>query len=429
MKLWSSEMAGWEHRFAATPKKERIYLNEATFWSGGPGNNIMPGAKEHLEELRKAIFDGDFQKAQEITNRYFVCGIGDAKSGMIFQPVGELTIEMSAPADGENTTNYYRYLSTENSETGCEYRVGNVQYQREGFASHPDDIIVLKYTADQPQSISFRLDFPFGTHPQSNCKRQPPVFFGKRFRCQGRQGRPVGMCSRGNTGSKWNCFSSRFYPFGRWSRLGRNLLSIATSYKTPYDVSLNAEQKAVEILDAALQYDYLQLKQRHQQDYQKLYNRVKIEVPAIDGLSDLPTDERLKRFSKENDPSFAALFFNFSRYLLISCSRSGGQPATLQGLWNPYMTPAWDSKYTTNINLQMNYWGAYPANLAECAEPFIDKVITLQPSGHETAEKLYDIHRGWVLHHNTDLWNITRPGRRSMGHDTHLRRVALLPVV
>ena len=391
------------------PKKERIYLNEATFWSGGPGNNIMPGAKEHLEELRKAIFDGDFQKAQEITNRYFVCGIGDAKSGMIFQPVGELTIEMSAPADDENATNYYRYLSTENSETGCEYRVGNVQYQREGFASHPDDIIVLKYTADQPQSISFRLDFHSEHTHKAIAKDNRLYFLGKGSDAKGVKG-VLSVCAvaeiRAQNGTV-SALGSTLSVNGADS--AEILLSIATSYKTPYDVSLNAEQKAVEILDAALQYDYLQLKQRHQQDYQKLYDRVKIEVPAIDGLSDLPTDERLKRFSKEKDPSFAALFFNFSRYLLISCSRSGGQPATLQGLWNPYMTPAWDSKYTTNINLQMNYWGAYPANLAECAEPFIDKVITLQPSGHETAEKLYDIHRGWVLHHNTDLWNITAP--------------------
>ena len=227
------------------PKKERIYLNEATFWSGGPGNNIMPGAKEHLEELRKAIFDGDFQKAQEITNRYFVCGIGDAKSGMIFQPVGELTIEMSAPADDENATNYYRYLSTENSETGCEYRVGNVQYQREGFASHPDDIIVLKYTADQPQSISFRLDFHSEHTHKAIAKDNRLYFLGKGSDAKGVKG-VLSVCAvaeiRAQNGTV-SALGSTLSVNGADS--AEILLSIATSYKTPYDVSLNAEQKAV----------------------------------------------------------------------------------------------------------------------------------------------------------------------------------------
>lgn len=391
------------------PKKEIIYLNEATFWSGGPGNNIIPGGKDHLGELRQAIFDEDFQKALEITNQHFVCRIGDAKSGMIFRPVGELMIEMSAPADDADATDYYRYLSTENSQTGCKYRVGNVTYQREAFASHPDDVIVLKLTADQPQSVSFSLSFQ-SEHAENIVARENRLYlYGKGSDAKGIKG-VLSVCAvaeiRAENGTV-SAHGSTLSVSGADS--AEILLSIATSYKTPYDVSGDAGQKAEDLLNAALQYDYSQLKSRHQRDYHKLYDRVKLEVASIEGLSDLPTDERLKRFSKENDPSFAALFFNFSRYLLISCSRSGGQPATLQGLWNPYMNPAWDSKYTTNINLQMNYWGAYPANLAECAEPLIAKVISLEPSGHETAEQLYDIHRGWVLHHNTDLWNITAP--------------------
>lgn len=425
LKLWyTAPAADWNEalpigngRLAAmvfgNPITENIQLNESTLWAGGPHRNDNPRAKESLSNIRQLIFEEDYDQAHGIANRDF---ISKTSHGMPYETVGNLRLNFK---DQENYTNYYRELDIENAVNTTMYSVNGVEFKREVFTSFTDEVIVMRLTANKEAQISFTatMDRPepakvrlftensdvlvmTGFGSDNKNKRLPEeaepvkgeVEFDTRIKIVPEGGEIVSTASELKV---TNANSVMLY------------ISIATSFVDYNDVSADAHKNAADYLAKASSKRYDQLLSRHSNFYQKYFNRVSLNLGSTDAAKN-PTDVRIKEFSTGIDPSLVALYFQFGRYLLISSSQPGGQPANLQGLWNNLLVPPWKSAYTVNINTEMNYWPAEVTNLSEMHEPLIDMVKDLAVTGKETAKVMYGAD-GWVTHHNTDLWRITGP--------------------
>lgn len=413
LKLWYNKPSGkvWENalpigngRLGAmiygNVEEETIQLNEHTLWSGGPNRNDNPLALDSLAEIRRLILEGKQKQAEQLANRVI---ISKKSHGQMFEPAGELHLSFS---NHENYTNYYRELNIEKAITKTSYTVNGITYTREAIASLPDRVITLHLTANKPNSISFaafysspqpkvevktsstQLTFAGTTIDHETVKGMVKYKGIAEFKAKG------GAVSTSDTAIiVSNADEVTIY------------ISIATNFNNYLDVSGNENERAASYLSKATVKSYPTILKDHVAAYQKYFNRVKLDLGVNDNVK-LPTDERLKNFSSVNDPQFAALYFQYGRYLLISSSQPGGQPANLQGIWNSRLRPAWDSKYTININAEMNYWPAEKTNLSELHEPFLQMVKEMAQAGEKTARDMYGA-RGWMAHHNTDIWRAT----------------------
>ena len=374
--------------------KDYIGLNESTVWSGGPGNNNKQGAANYLNDARDALFRGDYRTAESIVNDRMI-GPGPAS----FQPVGDLVITTSH----NDYSNYYRELDLETAIAKTTYTYNGVKYTREYFASYPDHVIVVHLSADKDGAVNFGATM---TTPHRNNR----------------------MTSDGNTlvydvtvdAIKLQNRLNVFADGGKISVVNGNInvegansatlvLTTATNFKAYNDVSGDPGAIASEIMSKVVNKSYEDLLATHLKDYQTIFNRVKLDLGTPDNSAGDITSTRVKNFNSTNDPSLVELHYQYGRYLLIASSRKSGQPANLQGIWNKDTNPVWGSKYTTNINLEMNYWPAETANLTECVWPLLDKIKAMVPQGEETAKVHWGVDEGWVEHHNTDLWNRTAP--------------------
>lgn len=384
------------------PAKEVIQLNENTVWGGQPNRNDNPTAREALPQVRRLIFEGKYKEAQDLVNQKFISKISQ---GMPYQTVGNLRMVFSGH---EHYTDYYRELDIAKAVETTRYTVDGVHYERQAFASFPDQVIIVRITSDKPGSIIFSasMDRPAAVKISTRGDNTlimsgvtgdcDSVKGAVRFEAQVKVLTSGGSISHSDTSLLVaNADTATLY------------VSIASSFKNYADISADADAKANTYLHNALKKDFGQALRDNVAAYQKYFDRVSIGLGVTDSTKN-PTDARIAQFAEGNDPQLASLYFQYGRYLLISCSQPGGQPATLQGLWNNQLYPPWDSKYTVNINTEMNYWPSEVTNLSEMNEPLIQMIRELSVTGRQTAEVMYGA-KGWVLHHNTDIWRINGP--------------------
>ena len=418
LKLWYNQPSGsvWENalpvgngRLGAmvygNVEKETIQLNEHTLWSGGPNRNDNPAALASLPEIRQLIFDNRQKEAETLANKTIIT---KKSNGQMFQPLGSLHLTF---AGHENYTNYYRELDIERAVAKTTYTVDGVTYTREVLASLPDRVIVMQLTASKPGAISFSAFYSTQhTQPVIKTAANELTIGGTTSDHEGVKG---AVKFKGITRIKTqggNLSSNDTTLIVKGANSATIYISIATNFVNYHDVSGDENQRATTYLNKAYPKSYATLLTPHIAAYQKYFNRVKFDLGSTDAAK-LPTDERLKNFRSVSDPHLVTLYYQYGRYLLISSSQPGrdgesGQPANLQGIWNNRMKPPWDSKYTININAQMNYWPAEKTNLAELHEPFLQMVKDMAETGQETARVMYGA-RGWMAHHNTDIWRAT----------------------
>ena len=407
-------------------EKERIQFNEDTLWSGSPKEWDNPDARKHLPEVRRLVLeeqnyiaaDRECQKMQGPYNQSYL-------------PMGNLRLAFEAA----ETTAYRRELDLNTAIARTSYRRGELEFTREAFSSAADQVIVIRLTCSRAGQISFtvsldselesrvlahesgllRLIGKAPSHVDPNYLRSDkPIIYdeaeGKGMRFEAR----LQALLDGGT-AKVDGNTLRIEHVNSVTLL----LAASTGYrgfdKMP-DLSAEAIASTCEgHLGAAAKHSFTQLRARHVADHQRLFRRVELDLGRP---SDLPTDERLRHFKEKSDPQLLALYFQYGRYLLISSSRPGTQPANLQGIWNELIRPPWSSNWTANINVQMNYWHAETCNLADCHEPLFDLVEGVSHNGRKTAETNYGA-RGWVSHHNIDLWRQSAPvGNYGQGSPT-----------
>jgi alpha-L-fucosidase 2 len=396
--------------FGATAE-ERLQINEGTLWGGGPRDYTNPEAASHLDEIRRLIFAGKPAEAAAVADGV----MGRPKLLMPYQPFCDLRLHFVAAP--EQAPAYRRELRLDEAVATTVYTSNGVEFRREVFASYPDQVLVLRLTASRPRQLTFGLSMD---SPQQGTRVEPAGADGLLLTGQvpPRQNPP-----RAWTGS-WDQPGLRFAAVlrvvhedgtvravdERLDVTGATAVTIvfsnATSFRTYRDIDGDAVAAARGHLDRAMAQSYAELRRRHVADFSALFSRVELQLG--DTASTETTDRRIKGFEASDDPGLLALYFQFGRYLLISSSRRGGQPANLQGIWNDQLLPAWGSKWTTNINLEMNYWLADAGNLWETQEPLWSLVRDLRVTGADTARVHYGA-KGWVLHHNTDLWRATTP--------------------
>lgn len=403
---------------------ERIQLNEDTLWGGSPYDPTNPEALAALPEVRRLVFAGRYKEAENLIQAKMM---SKPIKQMPYQTIGDLRLAFPKVTE---VSNYRRLLDLDTATATTTFESGGVTYTREMFATAVDNVIVIRLTANQKGRISFAAAM------QSPQEGKVTVDRGNTLILDGRNGDSVGISGKlkfqtrvlvkntgGTVASSCKDEVQLFSPYTstRPSPVARPVqktclsisnadsvtiyISATTSYKRYDDISGDPIAKAEPSLFRASAKTYQQARSAHIADYQRYLRRVRLDLGTS---SDKPTDERIKNFASSNDPGLAALYFQYGRYLLISSSRPRTQPANLQGIWNDSMAPPWNSKYTININTQMNYWPAESTNLPEMVEPLVDLVADISKTGAVTARKHYGA-GGWVTHHNTDLWRATGP--------------------
>lgn len=382
------------------PVRERIALNEDSVWYGGPRNRNNPDSLPNLKKIRDLLQAGRLREAHELS-AMALSGVPETQRH--YMPLGDLQLSFRYEKE-EEAQNYSSELDLTNGLAKVSYQIGGTVYERESFASFPDEVLVTRLTADKPGSISFtaRLTRGRNRYYEEMVKADESTIVMR------------GNCG-GAGGSDFRTALRAVAQGGSVTIIGEHLvveradsvtllLTAATTFRhaDPEEYSVRAG------VNAAMS-DYETLKTRHIRDFRSLADRVSFRLKADSEACGLPTDERLNRVKNgKEDLGLQALYYQYGRYLLISSSRPGSLPANLQGIWNEHMMPPWDSKYTININAQMNYWPAEPGNLAECHEPLFELIERMREPGRVTARTMYDC-GGFVAHHNTDIWGDTAP--------------------
>jgi alpha-L-fucosidase 2 len=394
--------------------KERIQFNEDTLWTGIPRDYSNPQAYEYLGQIRKLLFEGKQAEAEKLAmDKFMSVPLRQER----YQPFGDVWIEF----DGhENVTEYRRELDLDAAVATVQYQAGEVTYKRQVFVSFPDQVIVIRLSSDKPKQLNFSVKMN-SPHPDtlSTCIEGNTIVLKGQLKDYHNK-------STGEIRPSVLKFESQLQVNLRQGTVQSHddtikvsdadavtiILTAATSYINYQDVSGDPGARCRKILaSAAKSYDLL-LK-AHLQDYRNLFRRVSLNLGTTEAAK-MPTDERIKAFKGGNDPQLAELFFQYGRYLLVASSRAGSQPANLQGIWNDQLAPPWDSKWTVNINTEMNYWPTEVCNLSECHEPLFKMIEDCAVTGRKTAKNHYNC-RGWVLHHNTDIWRGTAP----INHSNH----------
>lgn len=380
---------------------EWIDLNECTVWSAGPGSNDREGAAANLKEAQSLLSQGKYEAANDLIGSKMIGG-GQAK----YQKVGMLKLALGH----ENVSDYTRQLDMNTAVTSTSYTCGGKKYLRESFVSYPNQVMVTRITCESKGSVSMTVGYDgllngkvstdgsdtivANGHGDEDCWTPGAVYYSARTK----------VIPDGGSVSAAN---------ERVSVSNADSVLILTTIRTNFiNAQLcNGDEKGDAAKDMAKveNMSYKELYDNHVADFQSLFKRVDVELGGDSSVTNSKTVEtRISEFSKTNDPKMVETLFQYGRYLMISASRDA-QAMNLQGIWNKYSAPAWGSKSTTNINYEMNYWPAFTTNLAECFTPFVEKAKALTVTGNKTAKTHYGIDTGWVLHHNTDLWNRTGP--------------------
>ncbi len=384
-------------------EQEHIQFNEETLWTGEPRDYAHKGASKHLAEIRQLLSDGKQVEAQNLAMEEFM---SVPLKQMAYQPFGDLYINFHGH---ENFTDYSRSLNLEEAISTVAYRVGTKVFKREVFASHPDELIVIRLSANEAKALNFSLAFD-ALHEQKTISATDNTMALKVHVKDG----ALGGVATLKVKSDGTISATNGQLQIADAKEATIYLSAATNYVNYKDVSGNAEDLASERLKLVEHKTYKAFKSHHIADYQKLYKRFSIAFDD-NGRSLLTTDKRIEAF-KENpdDPQLLALYVQYGRYLLIAGSREGSRPNTLQGIWNDKIRPPWESKYTVNINTEMNYWPVEMTNLSECHEPLFTMLEELAQTGQNVAKEHYACD-GWVVHHNTDIWR----GAAPINHANH----------
>ena len=394
--------------FGGVPE-ERIQFNEDTLWAGGPRDYAHHGAVRYLPEIRRLLFAGKQKEAQDLAAREFM---SVPLRQFAYQAFGDVRLSFPGQA---GMTEYRRGLDLDGAVAWVRYRAGETTFRRTVFSSFPDQALVIRLEADRPGALNFDVALA-SPHLRAHVRA-----VGEReLRLAGKV-EPFELKRGAGTYPSALRYEARLQLRGAEGRVAvvddhlevrgadavTLLLAAATSYVNYHDVSGDPARRCARILEALADRSYAELLRRHQADHRALFRRVTLDLGRTPA-ADEPTDARVQRCAKRPDPQLAALYFQYGRYLLIASSRPGSQPATLQGIWNERLKPPWDSKWTVNINTEMNYWPAEVANLSECHEPLFALLEDVAQTGAVTAREHYGA-RGWVLHHNTDLWRGTAP--------------------
>jgi alpha-L-fucosidase 2 len=393
-------------------KNENIQFNEDTLWTGGPHEYQHAGAVAYLPIVRKLLFEGKQREAEKLAGEHMMSvPLRQEK----YQPFGNILLHFPELFElQEEPRRYRRQLDLDTGSVKISYQIADANFTREVFASAPDQVLVIRLTCDKPARITFdaKMDTPhqnrqtlpvgnntlrlFGQASENNDRtpdRSPSVL---NFESQLRVATEGGEVSNDEHGI-----------YVKKADSATLVLAAATSYVSYKDISADPAKLCLKALEAAKEKSYKQLYERHVKDHRSLFRRVSLELGAGEA-AEQPTDKRIENFAEQNDLKLLELYFQYGRYLLIASSRPGSQPANLQGIWNDKLNPPWDSKWTVNINTEMNYWPAEVTNLSECHEPLFDMLEDVAETGRKTAMAHYGC-RGWVLHHNTDLWRGTAP--------------------
>ncbi len=403
---------------------DKIYLNDATLWSGEP---VKPNSNletyKAVEEIREALNNEDYSLANKLQRKL------QGSYSQAYMPLGTMYLNFE---NADKFTNYYRELDLRKAMTKVSYECNGVKYTREYFISHPDKVMVIRLTADQKASINCSINFesllkyktdtkngileingyaPYKARPNYIRNEKEPVAFDENrgtrftslFKIKNKDGE---ITSTDSSLVLSGCSEAVIY------------VSIATSFngfdKNPVTEGKDNQSIAKNNLNAAFRKSFKSLAKAHLQDYQELYNRVELCLTDSD-KNDTPTDKRLLAYSDgADDKNLEELYFNYGRYLLISSSRTEGVPANLQGIWNPYIRPPWSSNYTVNINLEENYWLSEIANLSELHEPLMQFIENVASTGENSAQTYYGT-KGWVVCQNSDIWAMSNPVGENSG--------------
>ncbi len=413
--LWTEALPLGNGRIGAMvyggTKTETIQFNEETLWSGQPHDYAHKGAYKYLDELRQLLWEGKQDEAHKIGNEQFM---SQPFGQLNYLPFGNIILHFPGH---ENAIKYKRLLDLGNAISSVQYEVEKVNFMREIFTSSPGQALVIHIDADKKGAVNFTagLSTP-QLNPEIKVSGNEVILSGKAANYP----KELGFDGKPYPSSKLT-FEARLKVIieGGESENEANVIKVknarsatlilvaATSFVNYNDISADPSTRCEKYLKDLEGKSYKELKTEHLRDYQKLFNRVELNLGSSE-ISGRPTNERINSFKNDEDPSLVALLYQFGRYLLISSSRPGTQPANLQGIWNDKMAPPWDSKYTININTEMNYWPAEITNLAECTEPLIKMVSELSETGRNVAREHYNL-EGWVAHHNTDIWRGAAP--------------------
>ena len=393
-------------------KEERIQLNEETCWSGGPYSTVVKGGYKVLPQIQKMVFEEKYLDAHNLFGRNLM---GYPVEQQKYQALANLHLFFSKQ---DSVTDYKRWLDLETGISGVSYISGGVHYTREVFASAPDQVIVVHITANKPGSISFTSNLR-GERNQTHSNYATDYF---RMDAYGNDGLVLTGKSADYMGVEGKLrYEARIKAVTEGGSIKTNGVDLivenadavtlyfaaATNFVNYKDVSANQHQRVDDYFKGIINKTYSGILAAALADHKKYFSRVALQL-ANTPNSFLPTNERVKKNQAEPDPSMAALSYQFGRYLMIGSSRPGTQPANLQGIWNDNMNPPWDSKYTTNINTEMNYWPVESGNLSECALPLVQMIKELTDQGAQVAKEHYGA-RGWVFHQNTDIWRVAAP--------------------
>jgi len=387
-------------------ERERLQFNEDTVWQGSPHDYAHKGAKQFLPKIRELLWEGKQAEAEALSMEEFMSVPLRQKA---YQAFGDVIVE--CPGMNGATVDRYRHeINLDSAVATTSFDIDGVRYQREVFASFPDQVLAVRLSAETPGRVNCRVSLE-SAHEGSSIETlgtdglslSGGVAEGAiRFEAR--------LIARSQGGSVKSA-DGRIEISNADSAV--LLLAAATNFKSFRDVSADPKLSNDRTLARARERSYEDLRAAHVKDHQSLFRRVSLDL-GDSPAARLPTSERIDGFASGNDPQLVTLLFQYGRYLLIASSREGGQPANLQGLWNDSNEPAWDSKYTVNINTEMNYWPSESTNLAECNQPLFDALKEVAQSGASTAREHYGA-RGWVLHHNYDIWRGTAP----INHSNH----------
>lgn len=379
------------------PEREQIQFNEETLWTGEPHEYQHPGAHEYLGTIRELLFAGKQKEADQLAMEHFMSVPLNQKA---YQPFGDVIIEMVGLGE---ISDYTRELDLNDAIARVKFTSNGYQYHRETWVSQPDQVLAIRLTANERKKLNFDLaltsvheDYQVITGDKSLkllVKVKDGVLGGEALawlqECDGRITAREDRIEIREAGSVLI------------------LMAAATTFRDYQHVDANPELKNEQTMQALAGKSYKTLRKAHITDYQSIYNTFSIDFGP--GKDELPTQERILQFWKDpNDPSLLALYAQYGRYLMISSSRQGGQPANLQGIWNPHLRPPWESKWTVNINTEMNYWPVEATGLQECLDPLFRLIEECSETGAKVAKEHYRA-SGWVLHHNTDIWRGTAP--------------------
>lgn len=387
--------------------QENLQLNEDTFWAGGPHNNLNLAAREALPKIQQLIDEGKHTEASDLAEKTIT---SQGSNGMPYQTAGNLLIDFPTH---KNASNYYRELDIANAIARTSYTVNGVAYTREIFSSFVDQVIAIRLSADRANALSFSISL---THPdkfpiKADAAAASLLMQGRSRDHEGIKGQVklASLVKLASHDGKVNVHENTLEVTNASSAV--ILVAMATNFVNYQDISANALARAEDAINKATKKfslsntAFADRLAAHSHFYKNYFERTSLDLGSNEFALE-PTDKRIREFAKRNDPQLVNLYFQFGRYLLISSSQPGSQPANLQGIWNHRQDPAWDSKYTININAEMNYWPAQVTNLGELEEPFIQMIRELSQTGQQSANKMYGA-RGWMAHHNTDIWRIT----------------------